>query len=104
MTPILLRRALAPLAGADARVPSHGFLFSVRGRADRSIPKALAAVLSSIVGTCKHLGIDPFVYLREALAALFALGEKPSAEQLLEWLPDRWLLRQRGASPPAPSG
>jgi transposase len=58
-----------------------------------------AAVLYTVVGTCKHLGIDPFVYLREALPALFALGEKPTAEQLLEWLPDRWLLRRSRASP-----
>jgi transposase len=65
-----------------------------------------AAVLYSVVGTCKHLGIDPFRYLREALPALFALGEKPTAEQLQEWLPDGWLLRQARASPgvPAPSG
>jgi hypothetical protein len=46
-----------------------------------------AAVLYTMVGTCKHLGIDPFVYLREALPGLFALGEEPTAEQLLEWLP-----------------
>src|SRR5262245_55172651 len=59
-----------------------------------------AAVLYSVVGTCKHLGIDPFVYLREALPALFALGENPTAEQLLEWLPDRWLLRRGRESPP----
>lgn len=58
-----------------------------------------AAVLYSVVGTCKHLGLDPFVYLREALPGLFALGEKPEAEQLLEWLPDRWLLRRGRESP-----
>src|SRR5262245_1577592 len=60
-----------------------------------------AAVLYSVVGTCKHLGIDPFAYLREALPGLFALGEKPAAEQLLEWLPDRWLLRRGRDSPAA---
>ena len=38
-----------------------------------------AAVLYSVVGTCKHLGIDPFAYLRDALPGLFALGEKPTA-------------------------
>jgi transposase len=58
-----------------------------------------AAVLYTLVGTCKHLGIDPFAYLREALPGLFALGEKPTAEQLLDWLPDRWLLR-RGRDAP----
>ena len=56
-----------------------------------------AAVLYTIVGTCKHLGIDPFTYLRETLSGLYALGEKPTAEQLAEWLPDRWLLRRRQA-------
>jgi transposase len=55
---------------------------------------ATAAVLYSVVGTCKHLGLDPFAYLREALPGVFTLGEKPAAEQLLDWLPDRWLLRR----------
>jgi hypothetical protein len=32
--------------------------------------------------------------LREALMGLSALGEKPTAEQPSEWLPDRWLLRR----------
>jgi transposase len=58
-----------------------------------------AAVLYTVVGTCRHLGIDPFVYLREALPALFALGEKPATAALREWLPDRWLLR-RGRDAP----
>ena len=53
-----------------------------------------AAVLYSVVGTCKHLGIDPFAYLRETLPGLFTLGEKPTTEQLLDWLPDRWLLNR----------
>jgi hypothetical protein len=38
--------------------------------------------------------MDPLAYLREALMGLFALGEEPTAEQLAEWLPDRWLLRR----------
>ena len=53
-----------------------------------------AAALYSVVGTCKHLGIDPFAYLRDALPGLFALGCQPQAGELLEWLPDRWLLRR----------
>jgi transposase len=57
-----------------------------------------AAALYSVVGTCKHLGIDPFAYLREVLPPLFALGPAPEEEQLLEWLPDRWL-RRRGQGP-----
>jgi transposase len=60
-----------------------------------------AAVLYSVVGTCKHLGLDPLSYLRDALPGVFALGEKPAAEQLLDWLPDRWLLR-RSRDAPAP--
>jgi transposase len=62
-----------------------------------------AAVLYSVVGTCKHLGIDPFLYLREALPGLFALGDKPTSAQLDEWLPDRWLLRRSRASPNRPA-
>ncbi len=63
-----------------------------------------AAVLYSAVGTCKHLGIDPFAYLREALPGLFALGEEPTVEQLAAWLPDRWHLdrvKQSSAAPAA---
>ena len=63
-----------------------------------------AAVLYTMVATCKHLGMDPFVYLRETLPGLYALGEKPSAEQLLDWLPDRWLLRRGRDSPAAAAG
>jgi hypothetical protein len=43
-----------------------------------------AAVLYSVIDTYKHLGIDPFPYLRDALPGLFVLGQKPTAEQLLE--------------------
>jgi hypothetical protein len=65
-----------------------------------------AAVLYTMVGTCKHLGIDPLSYLKEALPGLFALGEKPSEEQLHQWLPDVWLLRRATESPQvqAPAG
>lgn len=63
-----------------------------------------AAVLYTMVATCKHLGIDPFVYLREALPGLYALGEQPSVEHLLDWLPDRWLLRRGRDSPAAAVG
>jgi len=51
-----------------------------------------AVVLYSVIGTCEHLGIDPVVYLRNALPGLFSFSEEPQAEQLLDWLPDRWLL------------
>ena len=54
-----------------------------------------AATLYSVVGTCKHLGIDPFAYLTDTLPGLFAMGDTPTVEQLLDWLPDRWLLRTR---------
>jgi transposase len=58
-----------------------------------------AAVLFTLTGTCKHLGIDPFAYLRELLPALFALGEKPTEDQLQPWLPDEWLRRRQAAAP-----
>lgn len=59
-----------------------------------------AAALYSVVGTCKHLGIDPFAYLRHALPELFALGNAPAPEQVSAWLPDRWLASQGGAKAP----
>jgi transposase len=59
-----------------------------------------AAVLYSIVGTCKHLRIDPFVYLRETLPGLFTLGSKPTAAQLTDWLPDRWQIQRTNATRP----
>jgi hypothetical protein len=62
-----------------------------------------AAVLYSVVGTCKHLGIDPFGYLREALPGLFALGDKPTGEQLLDWLPDRWQSQRARHTIPLPA-
>ena len=54
-----------------------------------------AAVLYSVVGTCKHLDMDPFAYLRELLPALYALGDDPPEEALAEWLPDVWRKRQQ---------
>jgi hypothetical protein len=45
------------------------------------------------------LAIDPFAYLRDALPGLFALGEKPTVEQLLDGLPDRWLLNRAQTQP-----
>jgi hypothetical protein len=43
-------------------------------------------------------GVDPFAFLREALTGAFALGDEPTAEQLADWLPDRWLSRQPQAA------
>ncbi len=57
-----------------------------------------AATLYSVVGTCKPLGIDPFAYLRDTLPGLFAPGEHPTAEPLLDWLPDRWRRRTRAST------
>jgi transposase len=56
-------------------------------------------VLYTMVLTCRHLRLDPLAYLREALVGLFALGDKPTAEQLSDWLPDRWLLRHKREGP-----
>ena len=58
-----------------------------------------AAVLYSVVLSCKQMGVDPFAYLREALMGIYQLGQKPTAEQLSAWLPDRWLLRQKREGP-----
>jgi transposase len=74
-----------------------GVLGSARGGAS-------AAVLYSVVGTCRHQGIDPWSYLQEALVGLFALGEGATPEQFAEWLPDRWQQRRSRAGPSAAAG
>jgi hypothetical protein len=53
-----------------------------------------AAIHFTVVGSCRHLGIDPFAYLREVLPKLHALGANPKDEQLTELLPDAWVHRQ----------
>lgn len=50
-----------------------------------------AATHYTVVGTCRHLGIDPLAYLRDVLLRLHDLGDRPTAEQLTPLLPDRWL-------------
>jgi hypothetical protein len=62
-----------------------------------------AAVLDTRLATCKHLAIDPFAYRCVALPGLFALGQKPTVERLLEGLPDRWLLRRSRGPPRFPA-
>ncbi len=57
-----------------------------------------AAVLYTVVGRCKHPGIDPFAYLRDVLPALFGLGESPGGSALADMLPDVWQQRQLGGS------
>ena len=57
-----------------------------------------------MVLSCKHLAIDPFAYLREALMGLFALGEEPTAAALSEWLPDRWSQRRADQTPRLATG
>ena len=61
-----------------------------------------AAALYSAVGTCKHLGIDPFSYLQESLPALSRLGDDPSGVSLAHWLPDVWKKRQGESATGAP--
>ncbi len=61
-------------------------------------------MLYTMVGTSKHLGMDPFAYLKETLPGLFSLGDKPMVEQLSAWLPDLWLLDRARAGTPASAG
>lgn len=53
-----------------------------------------AAVLYSLVQTCKRLGIEPWRYLRDVLERLPTCP----AERLGELLPDRWAAAQRAAA------
>jgi transposase len=57
-----------------------------------------AAVLYSFVNTCKHLGIEPWAYLSDALKRL---PELPP-ERLAELLPDVWAKAQREQIEAAP--
>ena len=57
-----------------------------------------AAVLYSVVGTCKHLGLDPFAYLQDVLTRLPTTRVGP----LDHFLPDRWqAARQAATATPA---
>jgi transposase len=51
-----------------------------------------AARLFSLTASCKANCVEPFVYLRDIFARLPLLGDSPSAEQLDELLPNRWLV------------
>jgi transposase len=56
-----------------------------------------AAIHFTVVGSCRHLGIDPFAYLRDVLPRLHELGSKPTEEQLAELLPDAWARHRQAA-------
>ena len=56
-----------------------------------------AAIHFTVVGSCRHIGIDPFAYLREVLPKLHELGAKPTDEQLTDLLPDVWARRRQAA-------
>jgi transposase len=62
-----------------------------------------AAVHYTITGTCRHLGLDPFAYLRDVLPALHALGDAPTPEQLRDLLPDAWAAKRHATYPSAAS-
>ena len=53
-----------------------------------------AAVLTSLVATCKRHGIDPWSYLADVLACI---PSHPS-ERIAEFLPDTWAQAQRATS------
>jgi transposase len=53
-----------------------------------------AALLTSLITTCKKLGIDPFAYLRDIFERI---STHPSS-QLEELLPDEWLSARRKVS------
>lgn len=52
-----------------------------------------AAVLYTLVATCKRLRIDPFAYLRDLFRRL---PESSTEEQLQDLLPDRWIRQNPG--------
>jgi hypothetical protein len=66
-------------------VGRKNYLFAVSDACGKA-----AAVLYTVVGTCRRLGLDPFVYLRDVCGLLRTL----SAGRLDELLPDRWAARR----------
>lgn len=53
-----------------------------------------AAILNSLIATCKRLHIDPFAYLRD----VFERISSHPKNQLDELLPDKWMLTRRVAA------
>ena len=51
-----------------------------------------AAILMSLVQTCKHVGVEPWAYLRDLFEKLPRLGPNPKDEDLDRLLADRWLI------------
>ena len=50
-----------------------------------------AAVLYTLVATCKRLRIDPLAYLRDVFETLPKINGQNAQEQLHDLLPDRWI-------------
>ena len=54
-----------------------------------------AAVLTTLIATCKRLHIDPFAYLRD----IFERISSHPKNRLGELLPDKWLAARGAANP-----
>jgi hypothetical protein len=66
------------------------YLFAGSDRGGKS-----AAVLYSVIGSCRRLGLEAFRYLQEAFGRIAGL----SSGRLDEFLPDRWAAGRRGRTP-----
>jgi hypothetical protein len=53
-----------------------------------------AAVLTSLIATCKRLGVDPFAYLRDLIGRIAAHPKS----RIGELLPDEWRAARRAAA------
>ncbi|MBZ5671042.1 MAG: transposase domain-containing protein [Acidobacteriia bacterium] len=51
-------------------------------------------MLTSLIGTCKRLGIDPFTYLRDIFERLTSHPHS----RLAELLPDQWEVARRATT------
>ena len=58
-----------------------------------------AAVLTSLIATCKRLGVDPFTYLRDVLERISTHPQN----RLAELLPDQWRDARRVVAISSPS-
>lgn len=97
--PALVRYTEAGYLALDNNVAERALRHVVTGRKNwlfcgSDAGGERAAVLFSLTGTCRRLGVDPFAYLREVLSQL---PTQPS-DRLAELLPDRWQRHQAATS------
>ena len=95
--PALERYVEIPEAAPDNNAAERSLRGIVLGRKNWMFvghPKAgpRAAIILSLIETCRRLGVEPFKYLKSVISAL---AEKPAPDRIEELTPRSWLERER---------